>query len=305
MPCFSVLIPTHEHATTLAYAVRSAQMQGVDDIEILICGDGITDPVRDQTLALVREDRRIKFFDLPKAPARGELNRDFVMRQVQSPVICHQNDDDLWLPGHFEVLEQALENADFVGAIQVNVDTDDKVRAHYFDLERPEFVEAWLKWKPNELGAWAYNGFGPFSSPIRARPSCASRKDGRRRGGTAGRSGDVAPLRARGLVPREISALADRAAFPSPDRNGWSVEQRGEEMRRWSEIVARPDYAERIWRDLLPDLGDRLCQSLEERRNRDRDMKSGRRNMNYDRTNMNCDAPLGATATRCCGVCVG
>ena len=179
------------------------------------------------------------------------------MRQVQSPVICHQNDDDLWLPGHFEVLEQALENADFVGAIQVNVDTDDKVRAHYFDLERPEFVEAWLKWKPNELGAWAYNGFGPFSSPIRARPSCASRKDGRRRGGTAGRSGDVAPLRARGLVPREISALADRAAFPSPDRNGWSVEQRGEEMPslerdRRSAGLRRADLARSIARPRRP-----------------------------------------------------
>lgn len=84
----------------------------------------------------------------------------------------------------------------------------------------------------------------------------------------------------------------------------WSNAAR--KCRRWSEIVARPDYAERIWRDLLPDLGDRLLrQSLEERRNCDRDMKSGRRNMNYDRTNMNCDAPLGATATRCCGVCVG
>src|SRR6185437_10660106 len=136
MPRISVLLPTHEHASTLPYAVRSVQRQGVDDLEILICGD-----------------ERIRFFDLPKAPARGELNRDYVMRQAKGEFIFHQNDDDLWLPGHVETLERALEEADFVGAIQVNVDTDGKVRAHYFDLERTEYVTPWLDWQPN--------GFGP------------------------------------------------------------------------------------------------------------------------------------------------
>ena len=41
MPSASVLIPTHEHAATLAYAVASVQRQTVDDIEILIVGDGV------------------------------------------------------------------------------------------------------------------------------------------------------------------------------------------------------------------------------------------------------------------------
>jgi glycosyltransferase involved in cell wall biosynthesis len=40
MPRISVLVPTHEHASTLSYAVRSVQTQSVDDLEILICGDG-------------------------------------------------------------------------------------------------------------------------------------------------------------------------------------------------------------------------------------------------------------------------
>src|SRR5690348_12576281 len=149
MPRISVLLPTHEHAATLPYAVRSVQRQGVDDLEILICGDGATDEVRAIVAELARDDKRIRFYDMPKAPARGELNRDYVMRQAQGEFIFHQNDDDLWLPGHIEVLERALEQADFVGAIQVNVDTDGKARAHYFDLERTEFVAPWLKGEPN------------------------------------------------------------------------------------------------------------------------------------------------------------
>jgi hypothetical protein len=37
-----------------------------------------------------------------------------------------------------EVLERAIEDVDFVGAMQVDVGTDGRVRTYYFDLERPE-----------------------------------------------------------------------------------------------------------------------------------------------------------------------
>ncbi len=54
--------------------------------------------------------------------------------------------------------------------------------------------------------------------------------------------------------------------FPAPDRRNWTPEQRTEELRRWMKVIESPDYAVRIWRDLMPDLGDRLLsQSLKER----------------------------------------
>src|SRR5262249_11444981 len=54
---------------------------------------------------------------------------------------------------------------------------------------------------------------------------------------------------------------------PSPDRRDWAPERRAEELRQWSKIIEAPDYAVHIWRDVMPDLGDRLLrQSLEERR---------------------------------------
>jgi len=270
MPRISVFIPTHDHASTLPYAVRSVQAQGVDDLEILICGDGATDAVRAAVASLQADDPRIRYFDLPKAPARGELNRDHVIRQARGRLIFHQNDDDLWLPGHIDMLENALGDADFVGAIQVNVDIDDKVRAWFFDLERPEFVEPWLAWKPNEFGSWACNGFGPVFA--------AHSLDAFLRlpeGWTTTPAGLPADqfmwikfleqpwCRARFL--RWPVALH----FDSPPRRDWSLAERGEELRRWTAIIERPDYAVRIWQDLLPDLGDRLLrQALDDRKAR-------------------------------------
>lgn len=61
----SVLIPTHDHAATLPFAVKSVQSQGIDEIEILIVGDGVDDTLRAVIQRLCADDARIRFFDLP------------------------------------------------------------------------------------------------------------------------------------------------------------------------------------------------------------------------------------------------
>jgi glycosyltransferase involved in cell wall biosynthesis len=235
MPRISVLIPTHEHVSTLPFAVRSVQAQGVDDLEILICGDGVSKELRAVIAELQRADPRIRFFDLPKAPALGELNRDRVLRQAKGQIICHQNDDDLWLPGHIQVLEHALEDADFVGAMQVNVGTDGKVRAHFFDLERPEFVEPYLNWKPNNLGAWASNGFGPIF--------VAHRLEAFLRLPEGWLTTPVGLPDDQVMWHRFLRQPWCRARFlrwpialhfPSSDRRDWTPEQRAEELRQWT-----------------------------------------------------------------------
>jgi hypothetical protein len=267
MPRISVLIPTHEHATTLPYAVRSVQTQGVEDLEILICGDGVSSELRAVITELQQADPRIRFFDLPKAPRIGELNRDHVLRQANGQIVCIHNDDDLWLPGHIEVLKRALEDADFVGAMQVNVGTDGKVRGHYFDLERPEFVEPWLDWKPNNFGSWACNGFGPIF--------VAHRLDAYLRLPEGWATTPVGLPTDQVMWHKFLRQPWCRAKFlrwpialhfPSSDRQEWTPERRAEELRHWSETIESSDYAVRIWRDVMPDLGDRLlCQSLKER----------------------------------------
>ena len=110
--------------------MASVQAQGIEDIEILIVGDGVDDSVRSAVERLQAADSRIRFFDFPKGPRNGEIHRDGVLRQASGRIVCYQADDDLWLPGHFEDMEAALENAEFVGAMHVNVEREDRVQAH-------------------------------------------------------------------------------------------------------------------------------------------------------------------------------
>jgi glycosyltransferase involved in cell wall biosynthesis len=256
----SVLIPTHSHrAATLPFAVASVQAQDIEDIEILIVGDGVDDSVRSTVARLQATDARIRFFDFPKGPRNGEIHRDGVLRQARGRIVCYQADDDLWLPRHLQDMETALENADFVGAMHVNVDLEGRARGYFFDLERPEFKEPWLIWQPNHYGSWASNGFGLAFA--------AHRLDAYLRL-PEGWSTTPAGLPTDQFMwikfAREpwckMKSLQWPVSlhFPAPDRRNWTPEQRTEELRHWTKIIESPDYAVRIWRDILPDLGSRL-----------------------------------------------
>jgi hypothetical protein len=257
----SILLPTHEHASTLPHALASVQAQGVDDMEILIVGDGVTDAVRAAIAQLQGSDRRIRFFDFPKGPRHGEVYRHTVLGEAQGESVYYQCDDDLWLPGHLEAMETALQDADFVGAMHTNVETDGKVRAYFFDLERSEFTAPWLCWKPNGFGAWASDGFGL---------QCAAhRLEAYRRlpeGWTTTPDG-LPPSQAmwhkflrQPWCRVKFLRYPVSLHFTDADRRDWTPERRAAELEHWAQVVAGPDGVERIWQHVLADLGDRLLQ---------------------------------------------
>jgi GalNAc5-diNAcBac-PP-undecaprenol beta-1,3-glucosyltransferase len=260
MPRVSVLIPTHgRRAATLPFAVASVQAQGIDDIEILIVGDGVDDEVRSTVERLRANDSRIRFFDFPKGPRNGEIHRDGVLRQARGRIICYQADDDLWLPGHLQDMQAALEDADFVGAMHVNVELEGRVRAYFFDIERPEFRDLWVKWQAHPYGPWASNGFGLAFAGHRLEAYLRLPE-----GWTTTPTGLATDQFMWTKFAREpwcrIRALQWPVSlhFPAPDRRKWTDQQRVDELARWTEIIGRPDGREHVYRAMLRTFGDIL-----------------------------------------------
>jgi hypothetical protein len=182
-----------------------------------------------------------------------------VLRQARGRIICYQADDDLWLPGHLQDMQAALEDADFVGAMHVNVELEGRVRAYFFDIERPEFRDLWVKWQAHPYGPWASNGFGLAFAGHRLEAYLRLPE-----GWTTTPTGLATDQFMWTKFAREpwcrIRALQWPVSlhFPAPDRRKWTDQQRVDELARWTEIIARPDSREHVYRAMLRTFGDIL-----------------------------------------------
>lgn len=152
-PGYSILLPTHNRADVLRFAIRSVLGQTFEDFELLVVGDGCTD----ETAALVAGfgDARIRWFDLPKAPHFGYANRNVALREAKGELVAFMAHDDLWLPDHLELLARCLEQgaAEIAYSRPLWVIPRGLVAPLVFNLHNPETLSRFVAKTHNSIPA--------------------------------------------------------------------------------------------------------------------------------------------------------
>ena len=229
-----VLVPTHDHAALLPYAIRSALEQEGADVEVIVVGDGVGDDTR-AALAPFETEGRVRFFDFPKGQRHGERLRHEALQESTAPIVCYLSDDDLLLAGHVAQMRQLLERADMARDLPVNVWPDGSLRYNAFNLGRPEFVEL-LR---------AGRGGGGLTGVAHTR-AAYERLDFGWRPAPPDVPTDihmwqqvVALPGFRGVTGERLTSLV----FPSPLRTHMSVQERVDELEQWWRRSREPGFA--------------------------------------------------------------
>jgi glycosyltransferase involved in cell wall biosynthesis len=140
-PEVSVLVPTHDSTWTLENSVKSALKQTSSNLEVLIVGDGVIEETRHVVHGLIKLDDRVRFLDLPKAPNRGEANRDLGVKNCLAENIFYLADDDLFLQNHVENLLPLLSDRVLVQSLNGYINKDGFLGLYPSDLSDPNCVK--------------------------------------------------------------------------------------------------------------------------------------------------------------------
>jgi len=240
----SVLIPTHDHASTLRLAVESALTQTVRDLEVLIIGDGVTADVREVAETLQRDDSRVRFLDFEKGPHHGEVHRHTAVEQSTGEIIAYLCDDDLLMPEHIADMADLLQDHDLAQCLNGFIDPNGRVGLYSGRLDDPQFVARLLS------DARLYNFVGITGT--------AHTREFYDRAGTPWQTTPA------GIPPdqyqwRRMLTSTDGVRGTTSDRmtvvglptsqggrDTWSPEARAAELERWAEVVRAPDGQERL-----------------------------------------------------------
>jgi len=143
-PRFSVLMPTHNRADVLGFAIQSVLWQTEQDFELLIVGDGCTDNTGEVVAGF--DDPRIRWFDLPKAPHFGYANRNIALKQARGDLIAYAAHDDILLHDHLARLASTIETtgAEWAYSRPLWVDLDGTVVVHPMNLNNAPELDVFL-----------------------------------------------------------------------------------------------------------------------------------------------------------------
>lgn len=249
-PAATVLIPTHDHGETLRYSVPTALRQTVQDLEVFILGDGVPDITREIVREFEESDRRVRFFDLPKGPGRGELHRHEVLQEARGQIVCYLFDDDLWLPDHVAVMQELLRDSDFAFTMPVVARPGGGLTALSVDLSRPLHRAL----------------FTHSRSTTGAVPTCAAHTMAlyRRlpwgwrttpRGHAPDKYMWAQCLADPGCVARSTSRPT-AIIFPDPPRRNLTMNRRLGELQQWSRGLEDPAWQRQFFFDVIQALAE-------------------------------------------------
>ncbi|MDR9366776.1 MAG: glycosyltransferase family 2 protein [Balneolaceae bacterium] len=125
---FTIILPTTgKRGPLLPYSIGSIQNQTIQDFEVFIIGDGISDETRELIEGMMDKDSRIRLFDHPKHERRGEPYRHKALQEANSDFVCYLCDRDMMLPNHLEVLAELLATYNFASTTYIDVKEDGRL----------------------------------------------------------------------------------------------------------------------------------------------------------------------------------
>jgi glycosyltransferase involved in cell wall biosynthesis len=237
----TVIIPTTgDRGPLLPLSVGSALAQSERALEVFVIGDGVTDATRAVVRDLAAGDTRVRFFDKPKHPRRGEEYRHAALAEARGEIVCYLTDRDLMLPHHVATLARLLAGADLAYTLRVCIGerelefvsrfdvTDPDVRRRMLACELP--IDLPLSCTAHRLDFYRLLPFGWRTTP--------------RHWFTDQYMWHQFLDRANCRVAS--SAIATVLYFKRGDHPGWPVERRLAELERWRARMAEPDLAARF-----------------------------------------------------------
>lgn len=148
-PRATIIIPTYRHSYTIDLSIESALQQTIEDIEVIVLGDGCDDATRSVVERYWRTDDRVRFMDLPKGPNHGEEYRNDAVLAARAPIVGYLCDDDLLFPEHVEDMLKLLDGADFAHSLNGYFRPDGSFGLYPADLSDPACLEWHRRWGRN------------------------------------------------------------------------------------------------------------------------------------------------------------
>ncbi len=145
-PKFSILLPTYNRADIINIAIESVLNQTEKDFELLIAGDGCTDNTAEVVQQYLK-DKRVKWFDLPKAPGFGYANRNKILKEAKGEYIAFIAHDDFLFPDHLEILGKILDenkDVDIVYSRPLWVDPEGIIVPSSFNIEDQNILDSFM-----------------------------------------------------------------------------------------------------------------------------------------------------------------